>query len=165
MLKTVLFMLCFVFSGVSFAEKNNTQPEQLNFYQQFALHKGKVIYLDFWASWCTPCRKSFPWMNEVQAKLAGDDFTVLSVNLDTERRLADQFLKENPASFPVIYDPEGILAEKYQLLGMPSSFLIGRDGKVKKSHVGFLTQNKKQYETDILMLISNKEPITPQRSQ
>lgn len=123
---------------------------------ELAKHKGKVIYLDFWASWCGPCRKSFPWMNQVQNKYAEQGFTVISINLDTEFELAQKFLKQNPVNFPVVYDPEGLLAKKYEILGMPSSFLIGKDGQVKRAHVGFFTKNQPTYEHEIKTLIENK---------
>ena len=72
-----------------------------------AEHKGDVIYLDFWASWCVPCRKSFPWMNAIQKKYQSQRFTVISVNVDANDELAQKFLKKTPASFAVIYDPKG----------------------------------------------------------
>lgn len=116
-------------------------------------HQGKVIYLDFWASWCGPCRKSFPWMNQIQAKLKQRGFMVISVNLDAERELADKFINDNPIGFPVVFDPEGDIASSYQLKGMPSSYIIGRDGKIKYSHVGFFTNRQPQYEQEIIKLL------------
>lgn len=116
-------------------------------------NKGKVIYLDFWASWCIPCRKSFPWMNKVQADYANKNFTVISINVDKDFGLAQRFLTEIPASFPVIYDPNGELASKYKLQGMPSSFLINRDGKFVRGHKGFFSKNIATYETEIEQLL------------
>lgn len=112
-------------------------------------YKGKVVYLDFWASWCGPCRKSFPWMNAMEQKYAAQGLVVVSVNVDEKRADADAFLKAVPADFPVIFDPEGKLAEQYQLIGMPSSFIIGRDGKLLKSHQGFLDDSPVRYEAEL----------------
>ena len=120
-------------------------------------YKGKVVYLDFWASWCKPCRQSFPWMNAMQAKYAGDGLVVVSVNLDEEHADADKFLKQVPADFTIVYDPEGKLAEQYKLIGMPTSFLIGRDGQVAKRHAGFFDSSPAEYEAEIRALLGKAQ--------
>lgn len=124
--------------------------------QMLEQHKGDVIYLDFWASWCGPCRKSFPWMNDMQNKYQQQGFTVISINLDAEHQLAQKFLKENPALFTVIYDPKGVTAKQYKVKGMPTSYLIGRDGQIKKAHTGFFTKKISIYEDEIKQLLSTK---------
>lgn len=120
-------------------------------------YQGKVVYLDFWASWCAPCRRSFPWLDQLQRTLGPRGFVVVSVNVDTERELATAFLKEVPVSFGVAYDPKGELAQRWQLLGMPSSFMIDRSGKVRSSHVGFHKGDEKKREAEISALLD--EPI------
>jgi len=100
-------------------------------------YKGQFVYLDFWASWCGPCRASFPWMNTLQKDLKDKNLKIVSINLDAERDDADEFLKEFPADFEVIYDPKGKSAENYKLLGMPSSFFFDPNGKLLFSHIGF----------------------------
>lgn len=122
-----------------------------------AQYQGKVVYLDFWASWCKPCRQSFPWMDAMQSKYAADGLVVVSVNLDEQRTDADKFLKQVPADFPVVYDPEGKLAEQYQLIGMPTSFLIGRDGKLVKRHSGFFDSSPAEYEGEIRTLLGKQK--------
>jgi len=118
-------------------------------------YRGKIVWVDFWASWCTPCRRSFPWLNEVMEKYADDGFVVIGVNVDKERELATQFLAEVPARFPIVYDPDGRLAKDYEVLGMPSSFLIGRDGKIIGSHIGFRREEQENYEASISSALSN----------
>ncbi|MEW6999689.1 TlpA disulfide reductase family protein [Colwelliaceae bacterium BS250] len=120
-------------------------------------NKGKVIYLDFWASWCIPCRKSFPWMNAMQAKYGEQGFKVITVNLDVEKSLATEFLQENPATFSVIYDPKGLIAKEFKLKGMPSSYMIGRDGKPKSAHVGFFNDKKPEYEAELTSLLAGSK--------
>jgi peroxiredoxin len=83
------------------------------------------------------------------ARYGGDDFTVIGVNVDTERGLAEEFLREVPARFEIVYDPEGQLAKEFEVLGMPSSFLIGRDGQVISSHIGFRRDERENYEAAI----------------
>jgi thiol-disulfide isomerase/thioredoxin len=104
-------------------------------------YKGKVVYLDFWASWSAPCRASFPWMNQLQKDLQTQGLQIVTVNVDVSHAEAQRFIKRYPADFEVIYDPQGKLAEAHHVMGMPSSFLYGRDGKLISSHIGF--SNKK----------------------
>ena len=114
-----------------------------------AQYRGKVVYLDFWASWCKPCRHSFPWMNDMQQKYSADGLAIVAINLDEQHADAEKFLKETPADFTVIYDPEGKLAEQYGIYGMPSSFLIGRDGQVLQKHQGFFDDSPAKYEAEL----------------
>ncbi|OUR78896.1 thioredoxin [Colwellia psychrerythraea] len=119
------------------------------FEQAMEQYKGKVVYVDFWASWCIPCRKSFPWMNTMQAKHQDQGFVVLSINLDAEETLAKKFLKLAPANFAIIYDAKGKLAQKFKLKGMPSSYLFDRQGKLISAHTGFNGKKQQQYEQEI----------------
>jgi len=111
--------------------------------------KGQVVYLDFWASWCAPCKQSFPFMSEMQAKYGARGFTVIGVNVDQKREDADKFLASTPAKFTVGYDTSGKVAEVYQPKGMPTSYLIGADGKVRAVHVGFKDSQREQIEREI----------------
>ena len=115
--------------------------------------KGKVVYLDFWASWCTPCRQSFPWMNEMQSKYKDKGLVVVAVNLDKSKDLADEFLKQFHYSFTVAFDPEGHSAEHYKVMGMPSSYLIDRNGQLKMSHIGFRESDTDKLELKIRDLL------------
>lgn len=119
-----------------------------------AENKGNVIYLDFWASWCVPCRRSFPWMNEINSKYGKKNFKVISINLDSDRKDANRFLKELPANFQVIYDPEATIAEQLALKGMPSSFIFNRTGKLVSTHVGFTADKMAKYEQEIITLLA-----------
>jgi cytochrome c biogenesis protein CcmG/thiol:disulfide interchange protein DsbE len=120
-----------------------------------ARYKGKVVYLDFWASWCVPCRKSFPWLNEMAAKYP-QDLVVVGINVDNERAPAMKFLEKFPAHFPLVFDPQAKLAAEYQLEGMPSAVLLDRDGKVVYRHVGFREEKKADYEKLILDIAGKK---------
>lgn len=116
--------------------------------------KGQVIYVDFWASWCSPCRKSFPWLNEMQQKYAPQGFKVIAINVDSERQLADEFLNEYRANFTIGYDAKGELASAFKVQGMPSSFLIDRNGVVRHTHVGFREKEVKTMEGNIQALLN-----------
>lgn len=114
-----------------------------------AILRGKVIYLDFWASWCAPCRRSFPWMNAMQEKYGAKGLVVIGINVDRKRADADRFLAQVPAQFAVAYDPEGNTPKTYAIKGMPSSVLIDREGRVIATHTGFRDEDREMLETEI----------------
>jgi peroxiredoxin len=116
---------------------------------QLQQYQGRVLLLDFWASWCGPCRQSFPWMQEMHTTYSAQGLAILAINLDTDRALADQFLEQHTATFDIGFDPEGKVAEQWQLPGMPTSFLIGPDGQILQRHVGFKAKKKADYEAQI----------------
>ena len=99
--------------------------------------EGKVVWVDFWASWCAPCRRSFPWMNAMHRKYAADGLQIIAVNVDKERQLADEFLKETPAEFALRFDPAGALAKEFGVQAMPSSYLLDGEGNIIERHFGF----------------------------
>jgi thiol-disulfide isomerase/thioredoxin len=110
---------------------------------------AEVVWVDFWASWCSPCRRSFPWMNAMHRKYADQGLRIVAVNVDKERALADEFLAGTPAEFAVHYDPPGALAARFGVQAMPSSFVLDRDGNVIASHFGFKLANREEYEQTI----------------
>jgi len=112
-------------------------------------YAGKVVILDFWASWCVPCRRSFPWMNEMQEKYAQDGLVIIAVNVDREVEDATAFLARYPARFEIIYDPDAALAKERDIQAMPSSFVIGRDGETIVRHTGFKVMKQDEYEAVI----------------
>ena len=118
--------------------------------------KGKVVYLDFWASWCKPCKESFPWMHQMKETYKDQGLEVLAINLDKDRNLADEFLKGMDVNFVIAFDEAGDTATEYQLRGMPSSYLIGRDGKLYASHIGFREKDKAAMEQAIQELLTKQ---------
>lgn len=117
--------------------------------------RGQVVVVDFWASWCVPCRRSFPWLNSMHEKYGDDGLVIIGVNVDKERTDASGFLQEYPARFRISYDPEGRLAEQYGVEGMPSSFVIGRDGQLRKKHLGFKVRKQQEYEAAIVAALED----------
>lgn len=110
---------------------------------------GKLVYVDFWASWCGPCRQSFPWMNDMQAKYGAQGLQIIGVNVDAKADDAKGFLSTTPASFVVAFDPAGATPRSYGIKGMPSSVLIGPDGKVLFEHSGFRAADREELESKI----------------
>lgn len=111
--------------------------------QEFDLadYRGRVVYLDFWASWCPPCRASFPFMAEL-ANRHDEQLAIVAINVDERRQDADAFLQQFSTPFDIVYDPQGALAAHWQLPGMPSSFLLDRQGQLIGSHIGFRQQDR-----------------------
>jgi len=99
--------------------------------------RGKVVYVDFWASWCGPCRGSFPWLKSLHERFADKGLVVVAINLDKSRDDADAFLAKYPAPFTVAFDPAGKTAEAFHVAAMPTSFIVGRDGTLLHTHAGF----------------------------
>ena len=151
----------YISSSLAAEQLNTTAPdfsiesEQLS--SSLADLRGQVVYVDFWASWCKPCRKSFPWMNAMQQKYRAAGLQVIAINLDAEQQLADEFLSKTPAAMPIVYDPQGLIAKDYQLLGMPSSYIVDKKGQIRFAHKGFFSDKQNQYEYEINSLLSEKE--------
>ncbi|AWL13339.1 Thiol-disulfide oxidoreductase ResA [Saliniradius amylolyticus] len=115
--------------------------------------KGKVVYVDFWASWCPPCLRSFPWMNQMQDEF-GDQLVIVAINVDADQAKKQAFLDANPANFVLVDDPNGEIAAQYDILGMPSSFLVDKSGEIRFAHQGFFNAKTEQYEQQIQSLIN-----------
>jgi thiol-disulfide isomerase/thioredoxin len=99
--------------------------------------RGKVVLIDFWASWCAPCRQSFPWMIKLYDQYSAKGLAVVAINLDKKRELADDFLSDFSPPFVIAFDPSGKTAEAFNVPAMPSSYILNRDGTILYSHAGF----------------------------
>jgi thiol-disulfide isomerase/thioredoxin len=115
---------------------------------------GKVVIVDFWASWCGPCKESFPAMNDLQKKYAAKGLVIIAVNEDEEKSDMQDFLKDNAATFNVVRDAKQKLVSVAGIQTMPSSFVLGDDGKVRFTHTGFHgATTRKEYEEQIESLL------------
>ena len=116
--------------------------------------KGKIVIIDFWASWCQPCKDSFPAMNELQKKYAGKGLVIIAVNEDEEKSDMSDFLKDNAATFTVVRDAKQKLVGEAGIQTMPSSFVLDDTGKVRFTHSGFHgAETRKEYEQQIESLL------------
>jgi thiol-disulfide isomerase/thioredoxin len=149
MSKTIIFFICsLIFTPAVFASPD----------ESIADYRGSIVYLDFWASWCGPCKLSFPFMQRLQSKYADEGLKVIAVNLDRKRTLADKFLREIDGELPQIFwDPKGEWAEHYDVKDMPTSVLIDRSGQVRFIHEGFHKESIPQYITHIEQLLAEKD--------
>jgi thiol-disulfide isomerase/thioredoxin len=116
--------------------------------------EGKVVLIDFFASWCGPCKESFPAMEELNKKYASKGLVIVAINLDKKKADMDDFLKAHPASFIVLRDASNKLVSEVKIPTMPSSFLLDRSGKVFAAHRGFKgEETTKQYVEEIEKLL------------
>ena len=127
------------------------QQDQPTTLKQYA---GKVVYLDFWASWCAPCRTSFPLLNKLHEKLKAQGFEVVAINLDEDKANAEKFLKEFPVGFTVLRDAKGEWADQFVVESMPTSFIIDKQGVVQNIHHGFASADIKELEEKITKLLA-----------
>jgi thiol-disulfide isomerase/thioredoxin len=116
-------------------------------------HQGRVVIVDFWASWCKPCRESIPWLNALRQRYGPSGLTIIGVNVDAQRRDADSFLREVPIEFENIFDPEGQIARQFKVQAMPTSFVFDRTGKLVETHLGFRSAKKDDHEAAIARLL------------
>lgn len=115
--------------------------------------KGKVVVVDFWASWCGPCRDSMPFLEKLNKNYRDKGLVVLGVNIDNELKAAHKFLSEVPVSFAVVNDSDKKVAKAYAPPTMPSSYLIDREGNVRHVHAGFKASDAKGIEAEVQKLL------------
>jgi cytochrome c biogenesis protein CcmG, thiol:disulfide interchange protein DsbE len=118
--------------------------------------RGRVVLLDFWASWCVPCKQSIPFYQELAARHAERGFTVVGVSVDDTRELAERFVAETQPTFPMWWDEGQRAAARLQLSTMPTAFLIDRKGVVQRVHVGFVDADRAQLETAVEALLAQQ---------
>jgi len=118
--------------------------------------RGNVVYVDFWASWCVPCKRSFPWMNALQERYRGQGFAIVAINVDKRRPDAERFLRDVPATFPVVFDAAGATPAAFDVKGMPSSYLIDRNGMVVAVEEGFHDDHVAALEARIRALLATR---------
>src|SRR5579884_3954297 len=110
-----------------------------------AQYKGQVVMLNFWASWCGPCRQEMPLLENIYKKYNKLGFTLIGVNVEPDSKAADDWLKQTPVSFPVIYDKDSQVSKLYDVSGMPSTVIIDRKGNIRMLHRGYKPGDENEY--------------------
>lgn len=118
--------------------------------------RGKVVYVDFWASWCSPCAQSFPFLNDLDSELRGQGLRVLGINLDEKPDDAKRFLEKHPANFTVAYDAGGQCPQDFGVQAMPSSYLVDRKGVIRHVHLGFRRGEAEQLRGLVEQLLAER---------
>lgn len=116
--------------------------------------RGEVVMINFWASWCGPCRQEMPILDELHKRYSKAGFTVLGVNVEQDSSKADKLLKDIPVSFPVLYDPDSVVSKLYSVDAMPSTVMVDRDGNMRYLHRGYKPGYEDDYREQIVELIS-----------
>ena len=116
-------------------------------------HRGEVVMLNFWASWCGPCRQEMPLMDELYSQYKDLGFTILAVNVDENREEAHRFLDKVPVNYPILYDPESSVSELYEVQAMPTTVMIDRNGNARYLHYGYQPGYEDEYEQQIRELV------------
>ena len=125
--------------------------------------RGKVVFLDFWASWCGPCQTAMPLIESLRNEFPAEQFQVLAVNVDQDPAKAKAFLERRKVGYPSVSDPEGRLPSTYGLKTMPTSYLIDRNGVVRAVHAGFRQSDMEGLRNEIRALIgSGSVPASPE---
>lgn len=118
--------------------------------------KGQVVLVNFWATWCGPCRKEMPLLEQIQRKYAPLGFTMLGINVEEDTRQMEQFLKDVPVSFPILLDPANGVSKLYDVSAMPSTVIIDRQGRVRYLHQGYQPGDESKYQDMIRQLVRER---------
>lgn len=121
-----------------------------------AQYKGQVVMLNFWASWCGPCKQEMPLLEDIQKKYGKLGFTLIGVNVEPDTKAANAVLEKIPVSFPVVYDTDSKVSKAYQVSGMPSSVFIDRKGQLRQLHRGYKPGDENEYMNQIRALIRER---------
>ncbi len=161
LLAALLLMILPVACSADFKEAGN-MPDLASFELEGKLPdglKGRVILLDFWASWCGPCKSSFPAMEELAKEFKGQGLTIIAISVDEKRENMQEFLKSANVSFTVVRDTRQKLVAAADIRSMPTSFLIDRSGKIRFIHAGFdRDKTTREYVKEIEQLLKEPKP-------
>jgi peroxiredoxin len=116
-------------------------------------YRGQVVLINFWASWCGPCRQEMPHLDAIHRKYAGLGFTVFGVNVEQDRKLADKVLRDIPVSFPILFDDQNEVSELYDVDAMPATVLVDRNGDIRFMHRGYKPGYEMEYEQQVRALV------------
>lgn len=119
----------------------------------FGEFEGQVVMINFWASWCGPCRQEMPLLDDLYGRYSPLGFTILGVNVEEDSTAANQFLKNTPVNFPILYDRENAVSQLYDVIAMPSTVIVDRQGQIRYIHHGYEPGNEHDYQDQIRALI------------
>lgn len=119
--------------------------------------KGQVVLLDFWASWCIPCRKSFPEVDALHRELEPKGLVVIAVNVDEQTKNAYTFLEQYPHTMTIAFDPKGTVADAFKLEAMPSTMIVDRRGHIRFTHQGYTEKTIGQFRSEVLQLLAENQ--------
>jgi thiol-disulfide isomerase/thioredoxin len=131
-------------------DSNTGKPIKLSGY------KGKVVMINFWATWCGPCRQEWPLLESIYKQYKNQDFVLLGVNVEPDTKPAGEWLKKQPVSFPVLYDVKSEVSGAYKVVGMPTTVWVDKKGFLRTTHQSFKPGDENEYMNNIRMLLREK---------
>ena len=160
MMRVVVFVIAVLFSQFSLAAKKVEGPaadftlkSNTGSNMRLSEQRGQVVLINFWASWCGPCRQEMPLLDDIQQKYSRLGFTILGVNVDKDPKQADKILRDIPVTFPVLYDTAGEVSKLFDVDSMPTTVIVDRDGNMRYHHRGFKPGYEDLYVSQIKTLI------------
>jgi thiol-disulfide isomerase/thioredoxin len=118
--------------------------------------KGQVVMINFWASWCGPCRKEFPALDQIYSKYKPMGFQMVAINVESEKADAERFLGQTPVSFPILFDPDNKVSGNYGVSAMPTTFLVDRQGRLRWQHRAYKPGDEAKYIEQIRAMLREK---------
>lgn len=156
-----LILIALLLATAPFASAVNSNGPAANFTLKSAdgenirlsEHRGEVVLLNFWASWCGPCRQEMPHLEAMHRKYTELGFTVFGVNVEQDREMADRILIDIPVTFPILFDDDNVVSELYGVDAMPTTLLIDRNGEIRYLHRGYKAGYEEAYEQQVRELL------------
>ena len=118
--------------------------------------KGQVVLINFWATWCAPCREEMPLLDAIYQKYNRLGVELLGINVEDDASGAQKYLNETPVTFPILFDPDCRVSKQYQVKAMPSTILVDRHGNVRHIHYGYKPGYENDYQDQIRALVREK---------
>jgi len=118
--------------------------------------EGQVVMINFWASWCGPCREEMPLLEQIHQRYERLGFTLLGVNVEEDPASAEKWLKDRPVSFPILMDPENGVSKLYDVIAMPSTVIVDRQGNMRYLHHGYKPGYEDDYQNQIRALVRER---------
>lgn len=116
-------------------------------------YRGQVVLINFWASWCGPCRQEMPLLEDLYKRYSKLGFTILGVNVDTDSTKANQYLRDITVTFPILYDTGNTVTKSYNVNAMPTTVIVDRSGNMRFLHQGYKPGYEKEYKKQVVQLI------------
>lgn len=154
-------LACLMLPGASGAGSPGTAPEfrlasRAGGEMSLSGLRGQVVMINFWASWCGPCRQEFPALDQIYAKYKPMGFALVGINVESEKSDAERFLSQQQVSFPILFDPDNQVSGSYGVRAMPTTVLVDRQGRLRWSHMAYKPGDEAKYIEQIRAALREK---------